>query len=393
MIHSNIRFHITVLLAATSLAVGAQNEQSAPPKQKGVIGFAHKVMNFLDTMAVSGIDTTYIAAPKLPWQVMTKLALNQSDVKMKSIVSGSGMSLLGITSDVLCEPRIRTDVSAAVGAWVGYRGYGIGLSKQVAGDKGFYLVLTAMGGRYGANIRFHNFKTNNPQVRFRYNTDEGLEDYSEEIDLGAPIKVNTVTADAYYMFNGKRFSYSAAYDQSMLQLRSAGSFIVGATYFSSSINYADNRNADMIFYMNDVGKMKQWQASLGVGYAYNYVPHRNWLISMMAMPNVSFVNHIKAYRYSSNRKENYIQFLGNPDDYDYLGFLLDDNQWKIMPENTVSRNSSLKLNVDVRLAVTYNIGRFFVAAYGTVTQHNSNYDGNKTRNLSWYVNSFFGYRF
>ena len=388
-----IRFGITAIFAVATLTAGAQEEQPAPPRQKGVMGLARKVMNFLDTMAVSGIDTTYIAAPKLPWQVMTKLALNQSDVKMKSMASGSGMPSFGITSDILCEPRIRTDVSAAVGAWVGYRGYGIGLSKQVAGDKGFYLVLTAMGGRYGANIRFHNFKTNNPQVRFRYDTDEGPMDYREEVDLEFPISVNTVTADAYYMFNGKHFSYSAAYDQSMIQLRSAGSFIVGATYFSSSINYADNRNADMIFYMNDVGKIKQWQASLGVGYAYNYVPHRNWLISMMAMPNVSIFNRVKADRYSSNWKDVYLQYLGNPAEDDNLDFLLDSNKWEINHEGNVSSNSSLKLNVDVRLAVTYNIGRFFVAAYGTVTQNNANFDGNKTSNLSWYVNSFFGYRF
>ena len=169
----------------------------------------------------------------------------------------------------------------------------------------------------------------------------------------------------------------------MYQLRSAGSFIVGATYFQSSIDYADNTNADLIFYMNNVGKIKQWQASLGVGYAYNYVPHRNWLISMMAMPTFTFVNHIKAERYGSNWKDS---FLDGDEDLDY-------ELWKITPEGTVSRNSNMKLNIDLRLAVTYNIGRFFVAAYGTLTQNNANFEGNKTRTLSWYVNSFFGYRF
>ena len=377
-----IRFGITAIFAVATLTVGAQ-EQHAPPKQKGIMGFARKVMNFLDTMAVSGIDTTYIATPKLPWQVMTKLALNQSDVKMNASVAAAPFAPWGITSDVLCEQRIRTDVTSAVGAWVGYRGYGVGLSKQVAGDKGFYLVLTAMGGRYGANIRFLNFKTDNPRVKFSFDTEEGHEVEYPEVELESPINVKTITADAYYMFNGKRFSYSAAYDQSMYQLRSAGSFIVGATYFQSSTDYADNTNADLIFYMNNVGKIKQWQASLGVGYAYNYVPHRNWLISMMAMPTFTFVNHIKAERYGSNWKDS---FLDGDEDLDY-------ELWKITPEGTVSRNSNMKLNIDLRLAATYNIGRFFVAAYGTLTQNNANFEGNKTRTLSWYVNSFFGYRF
>ena len=53
-----IRFGITAIFAVATLTAGAQEEQPAPPRQKGVMGLARKVMNFLDTMAVSGIDTT-----------------------------------------------------------------------------------------------------------------------------------------------------------------------------------------------------------------------------------------------------------------------------------------------------------------------------------------------
>lgn len=69
--------------------------------------------------------------------------------------------------------------------------------------------------------------------------------------------------------NGKHFSYSA-YDQSAYQLRSAGSFIVGATYYYS-VNYAENRNAEFILYVGDVGKAQQWQASIGMGDANCFV--------------------------------------------------------------------------------------------------------------------------
>ena len=131
----------------------------------GLLRFAKKITSFIDTMAVNGIDPNYISTPQKPWQVIAKSVVNQSDMKMKSTIDGSKY-FEDVPGEINWSPRILTTPSTAVGLWAGYRGYGIGYTKHVGGDDGFYFVLTAMGGRYGANVRFHNFKTNRPKVHF-----------------------------------------------------------------------------------------------------------------------------------------------------------------------------------------------------------------------------------
>ena len=349
----------------------------------GLLRFAKKITSFIDTMAVNGIDPNYISTPQKPWQVIAKSVVNQSDMKMKSTIDGSKY-FEDVPGEINWSPRILTTPSTAVGLWAGYRGYGIGYTKHVGGDDGFYFVLTAMGGRYGANVRFHNFKTNRPKVHFSGYMPEWV-DFNKELDLGSPIRVNSVIADAYYMFNGKQFSYSAAYDQSAFQLRSAGSFIVGATYYHSSVNYASDDNADFILFMGDTGKAQQWQASLGIGYAYNYVPSRNWLISIMAMPTVSFVNKMKGYKYDSKLKE---LILG-----DIIYDIDLDEYMEIWPTGTTTHNGNIHLNADVRLSISYNFDPFFACAYGTFNRFSYKNGSNSGSFQSWYVNSSIGIRF
>ena len=377
----NTRHKIVCMLMvlATAATAFAQEKKEG----KGLLGVARKVMSFIDTMAVSNIDRSYIDAPKRPWQVIVKSVVNQGDMQMNSTIDGSKY-FVESKGDINWSPRIKTQPSTAVGLWAGYRGYGIGYTKNVSGDDGFYFVLTAMGGRYGANLRFHNFKTSTPHIKMSGYMPNWV-DLDYDMDVESPIKVKTVLADVYYMFNGKHFSYSAAYDQSAYQLRSAGSFIVGATYYYSSVNYASDVNADFILLMGDVGKAQQWQGSLGVGYAYNYVPRRNWLISILAMPTVSVVNKLKATRYDSNYKDWALDDEIH-DDYDSKDFV-------IREAGTVKRNSNIQLNADLRLAVSYNFHPFFAAAYGTFNRFGYSNGDNSGKLKSWYVNSSIGIRF
>ena len=65
------------------------------------------------------------------------------------------------------------------------------------------------------------------------------------------------------MFNGKKFSYAAAYDQSVIQKRSAGSLMAGLMYNYTDIDYAANSNGDLIYLMSGLGRIKLWQGSVG----------------------------------------------------------------------------------------------------------------------------------
>ena len=357
----------------------------------GIVSLVRKLGTFIDSMTVRGVDRTYIEAPKEPWQVILRGNVNQTDMKMKSTIDAEGM-FWGVKGDVRWEPRIKTTPSTYVGFWAGYRGYGLGYSWNVGGDKGSILTLGATGGSYGVNLRIHRFKTDEPEVFIAGNfLDDEVGDfnYSERIEnfpLWKPIRTRTLILDGYYLFNGKRFSYAAAYDQSVIQRRSAGSLMAGAMYYHSHTQYANDEDADFILMMGDIGRIKQWQASVGVGYAYNWVPAKGLLVSAFAMPMLTFYNRLKVWQYGSNYRDMAIdEELHEEDELSFLDY-------KIWPMGETSQNSRMTLTFDGRLSLTYQWSRFFINAYGQF--NNFRYSQGRYSGYlnDWFVNASIGVR-
>ncbi|MBO7109901.1 MAG: DUF4421 family protein [Prevotella sp.] len=355
--------------------------------QDGVTAFVKKVASRIDSMSVRGLDRRYIDAPEKPWQLIVRGNMNQSSLTMETS---------GTIADIPyhAKPYLKTEPSKYVGLWAGYRGYGLGYTVNVGGDKGSYLTFGATGGAYGVNVRIHSFKNDHPN--FSLTTDlipEGHEDEWDEVDLIDPIKVRTVIADGYYLFNGKRFSYAAAYDQSVLQKRSAGSLMAGAMYYYGHINYATDYNGDLIYMMKGLGRVKLWQGSVGVGYAYNWVPARGLLVSAMAMPMLTVVNKIKAYGYATNVDE----LMEDPR---FLSEEITDEEWddwfysnlRIRPMGDKTFNSGMTVNFDARLSLTYNFGRYFVNAYGQFNNNRYRHHDSHGHLNDWFVNTSFGIR-
>ena len=358
---------------------------------------AKGVMAFIDTMAVSGIDPGFIEVPRRPWQVIVRGNINQSDLKLRSTIDGGSM-FINMVGDMQWEPRIRTSPSTYAGVWAGYRGYGLGYSWNVGGDRGSILTFGAMGGAYGINLRIHRFENDEPEVfysgRFLDELDDPpewatLEENTFTEHLLRPINTRTLILDGYYLFNGRRFSYAAAYDQSTIQRRSAGSLMAGAMYYHSHIDYAADENAEFILLMDNIGRAKQWQASAGVGYAYNLVPCRGLLVSAMAMPMLTFLNRHKTWRYDSNYRD-----LAMDDDVHNEDELLPE-AYRLKKEPLAVNDSYSKMTftIDARLSVTYNWNRFFVNAYGQFSHFKYKDEGVKGRLNDWYVNTSVGVRF
>lgn len=344
-----------------------------------------KVGALLDTLSVKGVDRNYIDAPKEPWQIIVKGNINQSDLKMRA------------TGDIdivsyKAEPRLKTEPSKYIGLWAGYRGYGLGYTINTGGDKGSYFTVGATGGSYGVNVRVHSFENNRPSFSFSTDFDdlinEDIDLEEEEVELEDPIRVHTVIADAYYLFNGKRFSYAAAYDQSVIQKKSAGSIMAGAMFYYGKIDYATKNNAELIYLMRGLGKVKLWQGSVGAGYAYNWVPVKGLLINAMAMPMLTLVNRIKVYAFKTNVEDVMNQYEDDeyPSDEELLA------QYVITPLTRKSYNSGIAVNFDARISVTYNFGRYFVNAYGQFNNFRYTHEDNRGRLNDWFVNAAFGVR-
>lgn len=354
--------------------------------QGGVISLIKKVGTLIDTMSVRGVDRRYIEAPEKPWQLIVRGNVSQTIVSMntKGVIEGMEYD---------AKPSLRTEPAQYVGLWAGYRGYGLGYTVNVGGDKGNYFTIGATGGSFGINVRIHSFDNSSPNLNLDSDIlSDSNKDEWREVKLIDPIHVNTLIADGYYMFNGKKFSYAAAYDQSVIQKRSAGSLMAGLMYNYTNIDYSSKYNGDIIYLMEGLGRVKLWQGSVGVGYAYNWVPVRGLLINVMAMPMLTFVNKIKAYGYATNVEELMEDpvFWSDISNEEWDEWFYDNLQ--ITPMGDMTFNSGLTFSFDGRVSLTYNFGRCFFSAYGQF--NNIRYSHNSTSGYlnDWFVNTSFGIR-
>jgi hypothetical protein len=132
----------------------------------------------------------------------------------------------------------------------------------------------------------------------------------------------------------------------------------------------------------------------GLGYAYNWVPMKNLLINITAMPMLVVYNRTKAYLYESN----YDIFLGegevSPTGKKYVP---DDDSWQdditLEETSSITKYGKLSLNIDARASITYNFDRFFLNVYGQVNHWNNKIDNNRIKLTDWYVNASLGFRF
>ncbi len=333
------------------------------------------VGRYIDSSAVKGIDQRYITVPKRPWQVVLKYNVNQMNLKMTSHQSIGDQFLFDFTS------KANTRTANSLGLWVGYRGYGIGYSIGLRKQTGMYFTTGVTGSSYGLNLRLRTYKSFDPSAEGSgyITTSDG-----SKVDLGnsytwlleQPIRVRTMIIDGYYMFNSKRFSYMAAYDQSALQIKSAGSFMAGAMYHATTIAYDNLENAGFITFMDDIGKLRIRQASVGFGYAYNWVPVKGLLVSAFAMPMLTFYNRQKVDFYDVKYDEE-------------TGELKE-----LSLRESKAINSDMMLNFNARLSLTYNFERISLNIYGQWNQFRYDHDNAGSGLVNdWFVNGQIGYRF
>lgn len=97
---------------------------------------------------------------------------------------------------------------------------------------------------------------------------------------------------SYWIFNHKRFSYPAAYSQSTIQRKSAGSFLAGLYYSHHNIGFDYTQlPSDMAAQMHDELKIQNIKFSnytASFGYTYNWVFAKNWLLNATLMPAVGY---------------------------------------------------------------------------------------------------------
>ena len=371
------RLIISIVLLLSVVDVTAQ--ESEPKKQPFFLKGLYWVKTLIDSSAVSGVDRTYIEQPKRPWAAEVRTDASQTTLKMHTDLEFEGGATAKMSSSTT------NGFATSLGAWLGYRGYGFGWSKELTGGDGTTFSLGATGGSFGINFRIHTYRSNTPE--FIYNIDNHGEQHKERFqdELDDPIKIRSLFIDGYYLFNRKHFSYAAAYDQSLIQRRSAGSLMVGAMYHHASVDYSADSNWGWVYYMKGVGKLKFTQANIGVGYAYNWVPARGWLVNIMAMPTLALYNRTTLHHYNIyyiSDKETVEEVLNDP-----------DTIYELEEVETIKTPNKVTWNFDARFAVIYNWQRTYLRVYGHFNRFTYGSDITWGRLYDWKVYAALGFRF
>ena len=149
------RFAITIVLLLGTLQVSAQ--ESEPKKQSFILKGLYWVKTLIDSSAVRGVDRTYIEQPKRSWAVEVRTDASESTLKMHTDYN--------LENDISTKMSSKTSngFTTSLGAWVGYRGYGLGWSKELTGGDGTTFSIGAAGGSFGINLRIHTYRSNTPE--------------------------------------------------------------------------------------------------------------------------------------------------------------------------------------------------------------------------------------
>lgn len=365
------------------------------------------VQHFLDSAAKAKVDSRYITVPEKPWRVVLRYKENAVDVDYTNrLMAPEGAD--GYMDWGMCfEPP----VGASIGMWIGYRGTGISFAKSLARNAGRNFSIASTGAKYGFNFRYRKFETTSTTFSAQFYADgEQEEAWEEKLDIRNPASIRSFYVNGYYVFNGRRYSQAAAYNQSVIQRRSAGSFLVGATWYQSSFDYAGKDNSGIMLLGNNTGRMQLQQGNIGFGYGFNFVPFRGFVINAMAMPTISIYNRVKITKYDSNYK-----LFGDEDEIDDYGkWNSDTRTWengKTHKPHTLTKEgedwranaelwktgyeteySAFQFNLDLRVGMAYNWSNYFIGAQMQFNHFTYKKDYNKVELSDGYARVSFGVR-
>ena len=205
------------------------------------------------------IDTAYIMRPKTKWTVTARMNVSGATIESEGMEEGRHF-----------RSEIEANRKATVSVGVSYLGFTLSAALNPAKLIGKYhdyeLNFNSYGRRFGFDIIYQDAKN----FTGWYDS-EGMERLYLPADM---LKVKTLNVNAFYVFNSRRFSYPAAFSQSYIQRRSAGSFLLAASGMGQHATL-DGEHAT---------KLKMTNIGLGAGYGYNYVPGRGWLLHISALP-------------------------------------------------------------------------------------------------------------
>ena len=220
-------------------------------------------------------DMNYVVRPE--GKLTLKLRLNQT---------GNDFHAKGTVNGVYSKADLSTNHKTTFSVVGIYRGIGVGVAINPYKWSGVYKD-------YEFNLNYYSSRIS---LDFSYQRSESLagdisrDDNLSQLESG-DLTLKVVNLAGYYTFNHRRFSYPAAFTQSYIQRRSAGSWLAGISYQGGSIKTSNELKArspnspDVSIGVGHVG--------IGGGYGYNWVLGKRWLLHFSMLPTFVVYNRNK----------------------------------------------------------------------------------------------------
>lgn len=247
--------------------------------------FFHRVGNAFTRFfrEFNNTDSNYIEPQHYNYTVMLQ---NTNTYELYSLYTENGQKI-----------TFAPDISYRLGPYLGWRwvflGYTldlkhINLSSNHTGKKEFDLSLYSS--LLGVDL-FWRQTGNDYHIQKMTFADSNIDaSPMKGVDFDG-IKSTIRGFNLYYIFNHRKFSYPAAYSQSTVQKKSAGSMLLGIGYTRHQLE-VDWEKLDGIVRERMAGtgelgidstmmfdKVKYTDVSVSCGYAYNWVFAKNWLLN------------------------------------------------------------------------------------------------------------------
>lgn len=213
-------------------------------------------------------DTLYLVRPLGRWTI-----------KLRGNVSGAKTIAEGNKDGLTYRGEVEADLRGTMSVAVSYRGIALALAfnpaKLAGKNKDYEFNLNSYGNKFGFDVVYLSAKTYKGKLR-----QDGIE---TEVGKGL-INQKALNLNAYYAFNGRKFSFPAAFSQSYVQKRSAGSLLVGMSFDGQITDISSDEAAGI-----PRAKLKLLELAVGLGYGYNFVAGRHWLFHLSALPTFDVV--------------------------------------------------------------------------------------------------------
>ncbi len=266
-------------------------------------------------------------------------------LKLFTLTKSSTLELLNPTEGRI---TLRPNGITNLGVGVNYKFIGIALSfglpstsssiEKYGQTSSFDLQVSSFGKRIGFDGFLQEYKgyyLSNPQDHVEWD-----QPYYPQI---SDLRIFSIGANAFYLFNSKQFSYKAAFLRNVVQKKSAGSFSAGIFFnqdlVKSNNGFLPQEVGDSIWSDFDLKGFNAVSIGLSAGYHYTFVIKRNLFISLQGTPGLGY-RHFSVTTLDDQ--------LGN----------VDELAWQVF----------------ARIAIGYEFKHFYVGAMGSTILRSFKYN-------------------